>query len=269
MTKIYYFSATGNSLWTAKKTAQIITSLNPAETCELLNIGVETQKKNCGSAVVIEADAVIFVFPSFAYGMPLVVRDFIKNAQINVKYTAGLVTYGSSPGGTLGSLMRILRKKGISRMYFKRIPAVQNYLAIFGTPKEKTIKLRCEMQKKATEEAARDIFEKKENKAGAFYPFSYLIYSLFTLGVKIFFNFYRVNNKCSGCAVCEKICPVSAIIIKNGRPHFTSKCEHCQGCINLCPLRAIQFGLIKHGAPGYCRPDIQICDLSRQIKQLP
>lgn len=259
MTKIFYFSATGNSFWTAKKTAQIIASSNPAETCELLNIGVEAQQKN----LIIEADAVIFVFPSFAYGMPIVVRDFIKSAHFKTSYAAGLVTYGSSPRGTLGSLMRILKKKGIEKMYFGNIPAVQNYLAIFGTPKEKTITLHCEMQEKATEEAAQDIIKRKENKVSTFYPFSFFIYSPFTLGVKIFYNFYRVSGECNGCAVCEKICPVSAIIMKNGRPRFTSKCEHCQGCINLCPLRAIKFGLIKYGTPGYCRPGIQISDLQR------
>jgi len=260
MTKIYYFSATGNSLWSARKIAQIITASNPAEICELFNIGIEAQQKD----IMIEADAVILVFPSYAYGMPIIVRNFVKNAVFKTSYFAGLVTYGTTPRGTLGGMMRILRKKGIGKMYFDKIPAVENYLAIFGTQKPETIDTRCEMQEKATEEAARSIIERKENKVSTFSPLSVFVYLLFRLGAKIFYNFYQISKKCNGCATCEEICPVSAIVMKNGRPHFSFKCEHCQGCINLCPLRAIQFARVRFGSPGYCRPGIKISELKRQ-----
>jgi len=260
MTKIYYFSSTGNSLWSAKKIALKITAVNPTEICELFNIGVEAQQKN----IMIEADAVIFVFPSYAYGMPRIVRYFVKNAKIKTPYAASLVTFGTTPRGTLGSMLRILKKKEIGKMFFEQIPAVENYLAIFGTQKAETIELRCEMQQKATEEAALSIIERKENKVCTFSLLSLFVYSLFRLGAKIFYNFYQVSKKCSGCGICEKICPVAAIIMKDGRPRFTSKCEHCQGCINLCPLRAIQFSRVRFGSPGYCRPGININELKRE-----
>ena len=265
MTKIYYFSGTGNSLWSAKRIAHNINIANPEEACVLFNIGVEANaalnaKKG---EIVIEADAVIFVFPSFAYGMPHVVRKFAKSVSFKTQYFAAFVTYGSSPGGTLGSLRRILKKKGIGKMFFGKIPAVENYLAIFGTPKEETIKIRCEMQEKATEEASRSVIERKENSVSTFYPLSFLVYCLFTLGVKIFYNFFQVSGKCSGCAVCEKICPVNAIVMKDGKPRFSSKCEHCQGCVNTCPLRAIQFMRVRFGTPGYCHPKININELKR------
>ena len=268
MTKIYYFSATGNSLWSAKKIAQIIAESNPAretspqeaEICELHNIGIEAQQEN----IIIEADAVIFVFPSYAYGMPLIVRHFVKKAKIKTPYAASLVTFGTTPRGTLGSILKILKKKDIGKMFFEQIPAVENYLAIFGTQKAETINTRCEMQEKATEEMARSIIERKENKVSTFSLLSLFVYSLFSLGAKIFYNFYQVSKKCTGCGICEKICPVAAIVMKDGRPRFTSKCEHCQGCINLCPLRAIQFSRVRFGSPGYCRPGIQISDLKRE-----
>ena len=264
MTKIFYFSATGNSLWSAKKIAEGIEAItqNQPEKCELVNIGAYSAAAR-ENQIVIEADAVIFVFPSFAYGMPHVVCNFVKNAVFKTSFFAAFVTYGSSPGGTLGSLRRIMKKKETGKMFFGKIPAVENYLAIFGTPKEKTIKKRCGMQKKATDEAVRSVIERKENKVSTFYPLSFLVYCLFTLGVKIFYNFFRVSDKCSGCSVCEKICPVNAIIMKDGRPRFTSKCEHCQGCVNLCPLRAIQFARVRFGTPGYCHPEININELKR------
>lgn len=259
MTKIYYFSGTGNSLWSAKKIARSVTASNPLEVCELYNIGVKAQE----SEIVIEADTVVFVFPSYAFGLPLVMSHFVKRAVFKTKYVTAFVTYGSYQLGTLGALRRLLKKKNINKMYFGKIPAVENYLALFGPPKAKTLKLRNSLQEKATEEAARSVIEQRENKVNTFTPFSVFVSWLFSIGLKIFYKRYRIGNNCNGCAVCEKICPVSAIVMKNNRPRVTSKCEHCQGCVNLCPLRAIQFGRVKFGTPGYCHCNIKIGELAR------
>jgi ferredoxin len=254
LTKIYHFSGTGNSLWSARKIAQII-----GGSCELYNIGVEAKKDE----IILEADAVIIVFPSYAYGLPLIVSRFAKNAVFKTPYAAAFVTYGTSPGGTLGALRRILKKKGIAKLFFGRIPAVENYLAIFGVQKEQIIQKRVSMQEKATEEAARCIIERRENKVSTLRLFSAFVSLLFSLGAKIFYNYYKVSGSCNGCGVCAKTCPVSAIVMKDGRPVFTSKCEHCQGCIDMCPLRAIKFGRVKFGTPGYRHPEIAIGDLTR------
>ena len=259
MTKIFYFTGTGNSLWSARKLAQVIKEKNPQENCELFSIAAEAQK-SC--AAVIEADALIFVFPSYAYGLPLIVRRFAKNAVFKAPYAASLVTYGSSPLGTLGALQRILKKKGIAKLFFARIPAVENYIAIFGAPKAQTIQERVAMQERATIEAAVAIMERRENKVSAFYPFSAFVSRLFSLGVKIFYKHYKLSADCSGCGVCAKICPVRAIVMKDGGPVFTDKCEHCQGCLNICPLRAIQFGRVRFGTSGYHHPQIDIASLN-------
>ncbi|MDR1870282.1 MAG: EFR1 family ferrodoxin, partial [Treponema sp.] len=149
MTKIYYFSGTGNSLWSAKEIARITGGA-------LFNIGAEAHKDQ----MTIEADAVVIVFPSYAYGLPLIVRRWVKTAVFKTPYLAALVTYGSSPGGTLGALRRLLKGKGIARMFFGRIPAVENYLAMFGPPKAQTLERRVLMQEKATAQAALAIMER-------------------------------------------------------------------------------------------------------------
>jgi len=260
MTKIFYFSGTGNSLWSAKTIARIIREgTSPAQECELFNIGVEAQKDE----IVIEADTVVFVFPSYAYGLPRIVRRFLKRAVFKARYAASFVTYGSSPLGTLGEVRRILKKKKIVKMYFGSIPSAENYLALFGPPKTEKTKRRVLMQEKATEAAALCVVEKRENKVNTFCPFSFLVSSLFSLGLKIFYKRYRLGDNCDGCGVCEKICPVSAIVMKDGRPVFREKCEHCQGCVDMCPLRAIKFGRVKFSSAGYRHPRIGLDDLMR------
>jgi ferredoxin len=252
MTKIFYFSGTGNSLWSAKKIAQ-----GTGDAYELYNIGAEAQKNE----IIIEADTVVLVFPSYAYGMPLIVRRFVKSAVFKTRYLAAFVTFGTNPRGTHGSLRRILKKKGIEKMFFGLIPSVENYLAIFGQQKPEKIEERKLLQEKATKEAIQAVIERKENKVSVFCPFSAFVSRLFSLGVKFFYKYYRIGENCNGCAVCEKICPVSAITMNDGHPVFSQKCEHCQGCVNICPLRAIQFGRVKFGSPGYRHPEIEITEL--------
>ena len=257
MTKIYYFSGTGNSLWSAKKIAQSVR--DKGDTCELFNIGAEEKKDE----ILIEADAVIIVFPSYAFGLPLVVKRFVKKAVLKTPYLAAFVTFGSTPLGTLGILRGILKKKKIDKMFFGKIPAVENYIAMFGPPKEQEIESRSVMQKEATEQAARCVIERCVNRVNTFCPISRFVVSLFYLGLKIFYKRYRVGDNCNGCAVCEKICPVSSITMKDNRPQFSSRCENCQGCVNICPQRAIQFWRAKFGAKGYCHPEINISDLNK------
>jgi len=253
VTKIYYFSGTGNSLWSAKKIAEII-----AGEYELVNIGAEAQKNE----ITIEADAVILVFPSYAYGLPIIVSRFIKNAVFKTPYIAAFTTYGSSPGGTLAAAARILKDKYTGGVFFGRIPAVENYIAIFGPPKEKATQRRLAMQREATDEAACAVIERRTNKINTFRPFSVFIYSLFTLGAKIFYKSYRVGDGCNGCGICVKICPVSGITMFNNRPRFSGKCEHCNGCLNWCPQKAIRFGRLKPDTARYHHPEISISEIT-------
>jgi ferredoxin len=253
MTKICFFSGTGNSLWSAKRIAE-----NIAGECELVNIGAEAQKNE----ITIEADAVLLIFPSYAYGLPLVVRCFIKSAVFKTPYIAAFVTYGTSPGGTLAAVSRILKRKYAGGVFFGRIPTVENYIPIFGPPNEKTMERRLVMQREATDEAAGDVIERRINNVNTFRPLSFFISLLFSLGIKIFYKYYKVGDECDGCGICEKMCPVSCIVMSGGRPRFSGKCEHCTGCLNWCPKKAIRFGRLKPDTVRYHHPEISAGELT-------
>lgn len=44
---------------------------------------------------------------------------------------------------------------------------------------------------------------------------------------------------CNGCTLCQKECPVEAIIMEDKMPIFTDKCVMCCLCVTICPKGAI------------------------------
>jgi uncharacterized protein len=55
---------------------------------------------------------------------------------------------------------------------------------------------------------------------------------------------FVIVNNCVGCAACESVCPVKAIIIKNKKSIVDSfKCIGCASCIAACKYNAIEINL--------------------------
>ena len=53
-------------------------------------------------------------------------------------------------------------------------------------------------------------------------------------------NIYKnIIEKCSGCGLCESVCPVNAIAVKENnsflRPEVNDNCINCGKCLASCP----------------------------------
>ncbi len=68
----------------------------------------------------------------------------------------------------------------------------------------------------------------------------YLVFGRFFLA-KIFF----ANNRCNGCGICARSCPVGAISMRGDRkprPYWRYNCENCMRCMAYCPEKAVEAG---------------------------
>ncbi|GHV54078.1 4Fe-4S ferredoxin [Spirochaetia bacterium] len=251
MTKIYYFSGTGNTYWSAKKLAERIGD------AVIVPISREIKQPD----VRIEADAAVFMFPAYAYGIPVMVGRFLERAEIHAGYLAALVSYGSSPGGALAEASRILGRKKMTLNYGGRIPAVENYIPIFGAQEAELRSRRIAMQAEATEQAAAAIVSRVNNRVPTFKPFAGFVSALFHIGCPRMGRLFRVTADCNACGFCARICPAGAISMTKEGPVFQKRCEQCQACLNFCPQKAITFGRLKQDTERYHHPEVAAGEL--------
>ncbi len=258
---IYYFSGTGNSLWSASKFAAAL------EDAQIIPISpLMKDKKN---RIIVDAENMVIVFPAYAYEAPLMVRRFIKKAQINSKRIMAVVTYGSRQGGALAEMKRVLSRKGLTLDYADGIRCVENYIPLFGETDETIKQQRIIEQAQKTDEIIRNIQNLVNRDVVSVRPLSMTVSKIFRFAKPVIVNFYKVKKTCNGCGICEKVCPARAIKMKETkkgkRPKFSRrKCEHCQACFNYCPQKATQHWRLKAGKGRYHHPEVPLSAILEQ-----
>ncbi len=62
---------------------------------------------------------------------------------------------------------------------------------------------------------------------------------------------FQVTDKCIGCGLCVRLCPLNNIVLTNQKPQWSDRCMHCTACINHCPTAAIEYGKKTGGRHSY------------------
>lgn len=241
---IFCYSGTGNSAWAARK---------------LLSDGerlIPIRGEGDNLYMPAEGEKVGFVFPVYFYGLPDSVRRFAQQIRLasTPKYTYAVITCGGSIAGAGGLLKELLAKQGIrlDAVYSLKMP--DNYVLLYDVPTPK--------KEKAVLEAAEDALADIRNSIAARQQVGTEISLAAKLQTAVLYPWYdRTRNtakfyadqSCKGCGACAAKCPVKAIEMKDGKPHWVKEqCDHCLSCLG-CP--SLQYGKRTVGRRRYIHPD--------------
>jgi len=219
----------------------------------------------------IECDFAVVVLPSYAYGLPKLVRRFFKETSFKISYLAIAVLMGSSQRGTAAEAIKILKRKGQYVSYSSGVASVENYVPLFGHPKNELITRRTAEQTTNINALITAYKNGETNSVSTVRPLSAFVSAVFR-GASLFFpKCYRITKDCNGCELCRMICPPNTISMTKRKnretltPKFKArKCDHCQACLQLCPKKAIRFPRIKPTSPRYRHVDISLKDLIKR-----
>jgi len=229
--KVFYFTATGNSLDVAKRFG--------GELCSIPKILK-------GNQFDFEDEKIGIVFPCYGFAAPGIVREFIEKVTLKSPYIFAIITYGNSLGDAANWFKSFAEKNNIQIQYSDGLLMVDNYLPIFNIEKQKL------KEKNIEENLSRLLTDVNQNKkyirSGTFFN------SMSTKAIQFVYKIipninsdknFSIGDNCNRCGTCVKVCPRNNIKIdKNldqNKPVYGGHCEFCLACINLCPQKSIRL----------------------------
>ncbi len=238
---IYYFSGTGNSLFVAKSLSQSL-QLSLVDMADAQQTTLQT-----------EGEMVGFVLPTYAWGVPRIVSEFLEKWQPKSKphYVFAVFTCGDDMGYADHVLRCLLQRIELFLHAVFSVQMRETYICLPGfdvdtDDKEREKHLQAELRVNHIAECVKNFTPQNEQELhrGSF-PW------LKTYVVRPLFNALLINDKhfhvdktmCIRCQKCVKLCPLHNITSSSEQlPQWNGHCTHCLRCYHACPKHAIGYG---------------------------
>lgn len=247
-TEIYYFSGMGNSLFVAKELQKRLGATELIPIAKLLN---------SQAPIAATTKRVGFVFPCHGLTIPAAVHSFLKKLNIDsAEYIFAIATREDTVFRGFPVIKGILKKskKALNSSFVINMSPTNPKLATFTRPTaERLAQVKSEVNEKS--EIIKNVVEKGESHhddaGGVSFSKSPVVnYLLERLVPFLVLNistdvkkYFYIDSKCTGCALCAKLCLSGKIVMKERQPCWPEdkKCYMCYGCLNACPSEAIQI----------------------------
>lgn len=255
---VYYFTGTGNSLVAARDIANALKA-------ELFPIPVEVKKDK----IQTDAQKIVIVFPVYAWGPPVIVREFVKKIEeVANKKIFVVTTFGGSAGATVDFIDKDLSEKGGTVFSNYGIKMADNCITLFNGSTAEKLQTVFDSYVDRIDLIIKGIADDQPvREKGGFISrvvLSNLVYKFFLAGLPNMDKKFYSDDKCTKCGICSKICPVGNIELVDGRPVWNGSCQQCMACIQWCPAEAIQHGKKTVKRRRYRHPDVSFNDMYKQ-----
>jgi ferredoxin len=249
---ILYFSGTGNSRWVAMQLASLLE--------DIAHDIAETLKDVTDSKI-------IWVFPIYSWGLPPVVKQFIRNQRL--KFHPETVHHMvCTCGDDIGFAHELWRKEirknhlGVAGDAFSVImPNTYTLMKGFDvdTPEIKNQKLLAAsdrvkyVARQISSHQSRQEFITDVTKGSWAWMKTHVIYPYFMrfcMSPKLF----HATHDCISCGRCAKECPLHNIVMIERQPKWGGNCTMCLRCYHTCPQHAVAYGKATRCKGQYLHP---------------
>lgn len=249
---VLYFSGTGNSRYAAS----MIAAMNGDELICINDILRQRIQNPYEARYAFESEQpFVFVSPTYCWRMPRVVERFILDSRFEgCREAYFFLTCGSGTGDAARYAEALCKQAELKYMGLGSVVMPENYITMFSAPSYDDAQGIIRASVSQVESAARLIGVHKPltdtNSGAGLGPlgskFNSLFYKLFVHDKR-----YKTTEACTGCGLCERICPMGNITVENGVPKWHGSCTQCMACIAACPQEAIEFGSVTKGKRRY------------------
>lgn len=232
-----YFSGTGNTRYCIEK---FVHGMDADASC----IGIEHQ-----SAVqaMVQSDFIVLAYPIYFSNLPKIMRDFLESnrSAFSGKKVFIIATMGLFSGDGTGCAARLLKKYGaeiVGGLHLKMPDCIGDEKLLKKTNEENRMIVKRAEEK--IEKAAQTLKSGQAPQEGL----SFLCHMAGLLGQRLWFynktkhysNKLKISSeKCVGCGVCTKLCPMDNLSVENQMAIHHNRCTMCYRCISNCPHQAI------------------------------
>lgn len=241
---IIFFSGTGNSHMAARELGRLL------DDSEIIWLKGEILFDPLGCKLATSAERIIWVFPTYSWGVPPVVKRFMTEAEIDgadraIHYM--VTTCGDDIGETASQWKRIIKKRKWKCGYAYSVTMPNTYVLMKGFDVDP---IDVSDQKLAEAPKSLEIIAHriKSNEPGdgitkgswskvksrLIYPW----FVKFCMSPKPF----KSNGRCIGCGKCAKACPMENISMDENKPQWHNRCALCLRCYHICPCDAVDYG---------------------------
>ena len=254
-TTIYFYTGTGNSLWSARKLSD---ALGDTQLASIANASAGTI--NCTS------ERIGLIFPVHIWGLPSLVIDFVNRLEIDPsKYYFAVAVNAGQVAATLIQLKNLMQTRDLNLSSGFSLNLPSNYIPWGGavSPEAQQKKFHDATDKINRIAATIKSRETKPLDKGPLWQniILSLIYRQSYNAVRKMDKSFWADDKCNNCAICKKICPAQNILIADGKPKWQHRCDQCFACLQWCPEEAIQYGKNTSKKKRYRHPEVKLSDM--------